>query len=263
MTGGVVISIRDNFPSVARTIDLIGKQAQFAAAVALTRTAKHAQSAWREQFRQHFDRPTPFVMKSIFVQPAKPQNLSAGCFLKTRDFGQATQAASDYLDHHFSGGARTAKQLERRMRAEHFLEPNEFLVPGIGARLDKYGNISRGQLTQMASQLRLRISGVDTAPTKSRRSRRNVARAGRMFWSFGRGSFGPGTFSTAHGGRPQNLPKGAWVEKAGKLQPVVLAVVRPLYRKRFDLVGLAGRTVKQHFKPEFDRALRAALASAR
>lgn len=94
-----------------RFIDQTGKQAQFAASVALTRTAGHLKSNLRDEFSAKFDRPTPMVMRSIFVKPARKDNLEAVVWLKTGALGGKNQRSmSQIIGQHFSAVAGKASR---------------------------------------------------------------------------------------------------------------------------------------------------------
>jgi hypothetical protein len=112
------------------------------------------------------------------------------------------------------------------------------LAPGSGAKLDQYGNMNRGQLQQILSQLR---AGFDSLSwqSQSKRSRRNVKRAGRIFWS-----------------RGGHLARGAWLAQGRTVTPLLVAVSSARYRLRIDLPDVAKRVVSRTFSLEFERFLK-------
>jgi len=172
---------------VRKILEGAEKQMKYATMVALTRTAKHTQAMTYDEFRKEFDRPTPTTMRSLFVTPAKKTNMEAKVFMKDREMGgKNIQAMADIIGHHFSGGTRNRKALENLLIRFNFMQRGEFIRPGNAAKLDQYGNISRGQIQQIISQLKIVRSGFDNSPTSSKRSRRNVAKTGKIFWSYGR-----------------------------------------------------------------------------
>ncbi len=254
-----------------RFIDQTGKQAQFATSVAITRTAGHVKSALRDEFSAKFDRPTPMVMRSIFIKPARKDDLEAVVWLKTGALGGKNQRSmSQIIGHHFYGGGRENKQIEVVLRQQGFLFPGEMIVPGAGAKLDRYGNMSRGQSTQILSQIGIRGAGYDSTPTGSRRSRRNVARAGKIFWSYGSGvtkkplvDKKTGIAYGYVGGNPNHLPKGAWVRSGRTVRPLMIAIRSASYGRRFDLNKIGNDAINRHFSIEFNKAFDSALNTAR
>lgn len=247
------------------------KQVRFATAVALTRTAKIAQQDAAREFSARFDRPTPTVMKGLWTKPATRDNLAAMVYVKDRPLGgKNPNSLAQVLAHQFSGGGRIAKQLELVLRRDGFLGGDEFVVPGAAAKLDRYGNMSRGQIVQILSQIGVRSAGYDSSPTGSKRSRRNVSRAGVIFWS--RGAQGVRTPLTDKatgiiygfkGGSASHLAKGAWMRTAQGPRPLLIAIRAPGYRKRIDLAGIVQRAVDRNWSREFDRALADAMRTAR
>lgn len=101
--------------------DLIAKQLPFAAAKALTKTAKDAQKALDRQVDKKIDRPTPFTRRSFGVSPAKKSKLLSSIFIKDIQAG--------YLKYLVDGGVRVPKGGK-----------GAFLVP-VNIRLNKFGNI--------------------------------------------------------------------------------------------------------------------------
>lgn len=258
----------------------IEKQVRFATVLATTRTAKLVQAETAEEMNRKFDRPTRITLKSMWVKPATKENMAAVVYLKDKPLGRGFDGAhnpmsmKDIIGHQFSGGNRNATNFERLMRAQRFLAAEEFFVPGGGARLNAYGNVASGQYVQIMSQLRITRSGSDSTSTNSKRSKRNVQRAGEMFWSFGAEGKTGGrplvdketgiTYGFAgRAGRANHLPKGVWVRRGASVSPVLLAIKGPRYRRLIFLDVIAKRVVDAHFKAEFDKALAFALDTKR
>lgn len=266
-----MITVKTDFSGALAKLANVEKQAKYATMVALTRTAKHAQKMAYDEFSKKFDRPTPMVMKSLYIKPATKANLEAMVYLKNRDMGgKSGTAMAELLGHHFAGGSRTRKALENLLQRANYLQSGELIVPGKAARLDRYGNMSRGQINQIVSQLKIVRSGFDNAPTSSRRSKRNVAKAGRIFWSYGAGGTKKPLVNKATGiqygytgGSGNHLPKGAWVSDGRNVHPLLIVVKSASYRRRFDFQQIGQDAVNRHFNEEFDRAYQQAMATAR
>lgn len=251
------------------------KQVRFATAVALTRTAKRAQVAVADDFKAKFDRPTRTTLKSMWVKPATKANLEAMVYVKDRPLGGKNPfSMADILKHQFTGGARIAKQMELILRRDGFLQQGEFVVPGAGAMLDNFGNINRGQIVQILSQIGVKNAGYSSTPTKSARSRRNVAKAGKIFWSTGTTGMGGAkrlidkNTGIAYGyagrvGLASHLPKGAWMRDGRSVKPLLIAIKGQRYRKRIDLDRIVRAQVDKYFTQEFDQAFAEAMRTAR
>ena len=226
--------------------DLERNQIPFATANALTQIGNRVQKGLIDEMTERFDRPTPWTKRSTFVKPATKRNLEATTGVKDRAYAGNRLSAAEILHHQFAGGGRQVKALEHWLRRAGYLGTNEYAAPGSGARLDRYGNMSRGLVQQILSQLK---AGPDPAAyaSKSARSQRNVARAGVIFWS--------------RGGR---LARGAW-QRVGKyrVKPLLIAVATPSYSKRINLPKLGEAIVRRYGQLEFDKALALALRTAR
>lgn len=228
------------------------KQVTFAASKALNATAKKVQARVVQEMGTAFDRPTPYTLRSFaLLKPATKAELTAIVGLKDRAGSKARMPPSELLAHQFSGGGRTWKVLERYLQRAGLIGAGEYVAPGAGARLDSFGNMSRGQIAQLMSQLRLGLDPHSWA-SKSARSRRNVKKAGRIFWARGNE-------------RDGHLPRGAWIDMGGSvgLRPLLLVVSRPSYRRRIDLERIAREVVGREFGPAFGAALADAIRTAR
>ena len=234
---------------VSRRLDLQSKQVRFATAVALTRTAKAVEADLAKQITTEFDRPTRYTQRAVYTDPATKTKLEATVWFKNRLISGNRRTASDILGHHFRGGTRQRKALEEWLERAGYISAGEYVAPGSGAKLDRYGNMSRGQVTQILSQLR---AGPDVTQyaTSSTRSRRSRARSGELFWS--------------RGGR---LARGAWMRpkasRSGAPIPILLVIDTPQYDKSLDLEATGVRISRARFEAEFRTALRVALATAR
>lgn len=272
-----LIRVEHELDKLTRLLDSIkDNQVPFATAKALTLTAKEAQAETYREFERKFDRPTPFTMRSLFIKPATKRDLTAEVFVKDRAIGgKNPNSIAAMLRHQFGGGPRIVKVMETALRREGLLGREEFVVPGAGAKLDRYGNVSRGQLAQILSQIGVGGSGYDNAPTQSRRSRRNVARAGKIFWSRGPGMPSAGSYRGAmkkfdlssgvyDGTSYQHLPRGAWMRAGRGVKPLLLVVGgAPNYRRRIDMERIGKEAVARHFNRIFAQTYREAVETAR
>lgn len=233
-------------PSVYSSLKNIEKQSRFGIARAITKTAKAVESELKQEMRSKTDRPTPFFLKSTFVQPATKQNLVARVGLKDRLASKNAFSAEERFGHHFTGGARRAKALELYLRRAGLLGRGEFIAPGAGARLDAFGNMSRGQVQQIISQLRIGLDPYAYA-SKSKRSRRSVRLAGRIFWARGNA-------------RDGHLKRGAYIDMGPPIgiRPLLVVLSNTNYQRRFDLPQIAATTIAK----TWDENLRSSLVDA-
>lgn len=240
-----MISVKSNVDEVLRGLDRFMDQAPFAIAVALTKTAVKLKDEIVAEQAKVFDRPTPYTQRGMFVRKATKQRLVAEVLLKDRLLSGTSRSRVETIGHQYSGGARRRKAIEYFATRAGLIGANEYLVPSTGARLDSYGNMSRGQVAQVMSQLKL---GSDPAShaTKSVRSKRNQRLAGLMFWS-----------------RGGHLQRGVWMRTSISVVPVLMAESNVKYSKRIDIQRIGDRVFAQHFKPALEQSWARALATRR
>jgi len=70
-------SVTYDFSSAYKMLDAVTKQARFACASALTRTAQDVQEAVRTEMPRNFTIRRPWVVQGIRIKPANKQNLTA------------------------------------------------------------------------------------------------------------------------------------------------------------------------------------------
>jgi len=241
------MSLRSSFPAVAAQIDELGRRGPVVAAIALTRTAKDVQDAIKAEMRSVFDRPTPYALNGTFLKSANRNSLEARVWVKDNPFGNGTPA-DRFLGPQIFGGSRGHKGMERMLQANGMMPQGWFVVPGEGAQLDGNGNVRRGQIRQVLSQLKVqRTGGHESRATGSQRSNRTIARQGVTYFVLPNGNKGllPGIYMK------RKFAQGS------AIKPVFIFVSQAQYtqRLRFHEVGQAvvDAQFARHFEAEFNR----------
>ena len=124
------------------------KQTKFAAAVALTRTAKKAKDVLQKEIGSSFDRPKPFTTKSIKFEKATKTKLQATVSIKP--------ITAQYLAHHVEKRDRLSKGFESALRTKGLLPSGMYAVPGPGIKLNQYGNAGRAVLRKIITEVSTR-----------------------------------------------------------------------------------------------------------
>lgn len=258
------LTIQTNFPHIQRVIDNIGKQARYATAGALTRTAQDVRAGLRREMQAVFDRPTAYTLRSLYLERATKANLEARVWLKD-DYG----TSAHYLMPQIEGGTRPQKRFEKRLVQLGAMRPGDRAVPGNGMPRDAYGNLSRGLIVKILSQVGSRgFHGDYSVASNSRRSK--AKRATEAYFV----STGPGgTLSYVGGepvltnGRTHNLARGVWVRRkfavGSAIRPVLLFVDRAHYKPRFKFFEVAEKIVRSRFEGHFEAEMRRALQTAK
>jgi len=129
------------------------KQVAKVAAVSVTQAAYYIQKALQAKMREVFDRPTPFVLNSVFVRQAKIQGetiVPAEVGIKGSSGGKVSPAHSLFAE--VAGGQRRNKASESLF---HQIAPDgrPQWAAGAGAELDSHGNIKGGAIKQILSAM--------------------------------------------------------------------------------------------------------------
>lgn len=229
------------------------KKLPYATATALTRTAKKVQSAFIMAMKQDFDRPTPYTLSGTFVKPATASVLTATVGWK--DFASAGVPASVFMLPQIQGGKRNLKSTEKMLNNSRTPKPLPWgtkwlpdgmvTVPGAEAKLDAYGNMSRGQLIQI-------ISALQAFPEAGYNANRNVIKARKKI---AKGTRLPDFFVGQPGGG--RLPLGVYQRmRDHTIRPILIFVKSPNYKILIPFAALAESVYTADFQEEFNRAMR-------
>lgn len=268
------------FTQIRRDVAVLGKQERFAMVVTLTHTAQDVEAAENKEIERWVKpEPTRYTRNALYMTPAKLAKPVATVGLKD---GFATRAPGtphvNFLGPNIEGGGRRVKALEKLLQLSGHMPSGWFAVPGKAARLDQYGNVSRGQITQVLSQLRLQLVAGSSrnqplrqralarggALTKEQKAinaarQRAFARAGGQFFVIKQGESKalPGVYQR------QVLGKKVFGPARRFPQAVFIFVSRATYRRRFDWEQVADRTIEERLDRNYEAARSQALATAR
>ncbi len=123
--------------------DLSEKQSLKVAMKMLNNTARSMHKAETEHLKAIFDRPVPFTLKAMAFTQATKTNMVSSVFVKE------TQAK--YLAAQVDGGTRAFKSFEERFDG---VPGVDFVMPGKGAKLNQFGNVSKAMLLKIAKAVK-------------------------------------------------------------------------------------------------------------
>lgn len=214
---------------------------------ALNDTIEDARYAEMGKIRGVFDRPRPITERSPLFRKATKETLTAEVYI--RDEGAGRRPPARYLLPQVVGGPRPATGFEVALRRRGILMPGEFIIPAIGVKRDAYGNLPRGLITRIMSQLQLFTAAGFSANETKRSRKRNPGRV-RYFVPAG---------AKAERGISR-LPRGIYERRGNKIRGVVMFVRQPVYRKRYDMgqatIAKAQRVFAPYWQREFYRELK-------
>ena len=244
--------IRADIKPVLDQLNFLRKdQIPFATAYALTKTAQAAQKDLEAEIRKVFDAPTPYTQRAIFVKPAQKHRLVAQVKLKDQSFKGIP--AVRYLIHHVKGTQRQHKGFEQQLIRNGLMPANMYAIPTKSAPLDRFGNVPRGIINRILSQLQAQrdTTANESAESKRRYMARKRKRNERYFVAY------PGRARTAH------LTPGIWERVqfgfGNSIRPVfIFTDSAPKYSKRFRFYETIERSIALNIRAKFEEGMRIA-----
>lgn len=228
----------DGLKQVQDELRFSARRMNAAVATALTRTAAKVRDDLKQSMAETLDRPTPYTVGALGMQGATASNLEAQVFLK--DGGASGRSAATYLEPQIRGGSRRQKGFERLLQGAGALPAGWKAVPAIGAKLDQYGNLDKGQLKQILTQVR---RSRDAGPQPRRRLVGQQRKAGGQIFAVQPGTKGakPGIYIREVTGR--------------NITPILVFRRDVRYQVAFPFFDLAERSVRTHLEPEVERGI--------
>ena len=214
-------------------------------AKAMTLAAYDSRDHLKAVTPRYIDRPTKWTTNAVFVQPAKPGNLTARFGFK--DTAVKGTPAAKYLQPMVAGKPRDLKRSERAMQATGVLRANEYITPADvhPLSLNAYGNLSAATYTQVLSRLGgLREQGslgnVSTSSRSQRKRRQSDYFVGEP------GGLPRGIYARV-GPRPRNggLARG--------FHTVFYITRQPRYQATFPVQQILSKKFAEKFPSIFER----------
>jgi hypothetical protein len=202
----------------------IEKNLKFATALALTRTAQKVRLAEQDEIKTQYDRPKPFTVNSIYFTPAKKDQTEIYSVVGIKDRTKGNPPVK-YLQATMFGKSRRLKGFEKKLQQSGLMPSGHRAVPGQGLRLNKFGNMTQGQIKKAAT----------------------ANEPGSKFFS-------------GRVGRKQTY--GIWQRygaRSRKIKPFIIFIKRTSYNKLYDFYKVAVDKSKAIISREFKDAARIAL----
>ena len=211
----------------------------YAAATALTRCAKHAQTtALPDAMRQAFDSPTSWTLNSLRIEPATKDKLSARVMVKNQTGGVVPESV---LFPEVEGGQRKQKRSERALGYMGVLRGGQFMVPK-AMELDAAGNVKGSDMRSLLTTLK-KVRG---GSVRAQRTGRGKKLKNDLFVGKPRGG---------------DRPEGIWRREGHSLRALFVFTSRPPdYKERLDFTGIVAHVARDRFAVEFQKAVNEQMA---
>lgn len=222
-------TVVNSLPALRKAVVKSCNDLKFACVVALTRVAGLAKSELQRRIREDFDRPTPWVINSIYTLPAKKQDDPPFSVVGIK------RDAGPYLNIHVTGGLREQKGYEKSLLAggegAAVLTANKKMtVIGRKAPRDRYGNLSRTTISKIVSD----TVGATTLGYEAKTKKKNV------LYRVGKTRRGAPMIYTAQG---------------GAIIPILVGVAKANYQKAFPFEQIVGKVYDDNFSRLIDEAM--------
>lgn len=206
----------------------------YAAATALTRCAKHAQTtALPDAMRQAFDSPTAWTLNSLRIEPATKDKLSARVMVKNQAGGVVPESV---LFPEVEGGQRKKKRSERALGYMGVLSGAQYAIPK-AMQMDAAGNVKGADVRSLLTTLKKVRAGT----AKTQRAGRGKRLKNDLFVGKPRGG---------------DRPEGIWRREGHKIRALyVFTNAAPDYQPRLDFEGVVAHVARDRFAVEFQKAV--------
>jgi hypothetical protein len=231
----------EGLKQVARSLGEAGKQARFAAAVALTRTAKDGAQVLRIELSSQLSGSSPYSLRSAYSTSARASDLSSLFGIKDKKPAGGTAPAT-LLKEHFTGGARGNKPYEKALAGLGALPSGWRAIPAEGIKKDRYGNPLRREVGEVLGALK---AGINIYKGRGKRMALT------------------GYFVVPVGAR-SHLVAGVYKRIGARvIKPMFVFVRQAGYRRAFDLARIGSDVVGKRFNGHFAEAFKMAMSTAR
>jgi len=229
MSGAFDISVRSNVKEISKSLSALAyKQITFAAAQALTALAKEVQADEIGNIATTFKKPRPFTQKSVGMQGARKDTLTATVFVKP--------VAAKYLEPYEVGGNHVLPGTSKAI-----LNPKNI-------KLDQYGQLPRKVLDRLKAR-----SDIFIGPVKTK--------SGIVNGVWQRAYFRPKGAERGRSRQGGEVRRGA--NTTGRLKLLIRFGDSLVVTKRLNYQSRAKALVDRRFNAVFGKELAKALATAR
>ena len=230
----------------AQLARLSGPQAADAYAKAINDTAFQVRRTMQAEFTAKFDRPTPYILRSVQFKGATAAALSAT--VAPTYFGGKGVDPQQVLKAQEAGGSRRDKRSEVALRRAGIL-PNGFqtVIPrsAFPGSADTYGNLKGSFITQLISYFRaFGEQGYRANATDRRRKaigKGTATVAGRRYFV---------SYGKLRGNRSSHLPPGIWAASGtggSNVRPVLMFTRAGRYRPLIAMEGIAKKADAENY----------------
>lgn len=247
-------------PDIVAETEKDRKQIVFATMTTINGAAYDGMKAVQKEIESVFDRPTRWVVGGVRYTKARKDKLSSTIDLDYWGNKQGV-AVEKILQAQVFSGARRLKRFEVALNKIKVLPDGYAVVPGARVELDAHGNMPAGLIVQVLAFFRAfgeqgyKSNMTDKTTKKLAKGSVRAKRRGLdyvLMREGNRSGFPPGIY------RRQFFGFGG-----SSLEPIMIFIPIPSYRRRLDFYGLAEQAVQESAERRWPEELARAFATAR
>lgn len=240
-----MLSITSDGVEVIKNVD---KQVQFAKVKTINELATITRRGLVAEMRRVFRNPTAWTLGGIEIKYATKQQPEGKVGLKYANVKGTP--VSKYLTPQVYGGNRPERRTETWLREAGILPRGMYVVPGKGAKKNKYGNMDAGQYTMILSLLK-------ALPDKFQNTSKNSKKRNKKLPNI----FVIKTYEAGfyHG----KLLPGVYQRTANGIKPLLIFVNNPHYKIRFKMYEKGREIINANYKEVFGKSLAYAYRTAK
>jgi len=240
----------------ARLSDMARRQIPFAASKAINDVANDVRTAVQAEMQKVFDRPTPYVIRSVQVRLSNKRELVAKVAMVIPGHAVGDNAPSSVRPQ-VGGGSRKIKGSEAHLIAAGILPPGKYLMPATGAKRDMFGNVPPSEYVRILSDLQAFQEGSFRRSAKMNKTVQSSLARQRLYYVKVANGIKIGIFKRVCS--LGNSRKWSTVRDV----PVFWFASKPSYTKRLYFHEVARAAAVAQIQRRFNAAWQYALASAR
>lgn len=246
------------YEKLQRIVAAAPRQFEVATQRAILHVAQGVRDAETQEMARAFDRPTRWTMGAMKVKAVDLLTIDVGVV----DPDGYYKRAANYLGTQVGGGARKVKAMEKALQTIGAMPKGWIAVPGAGAKIDAYGNMSVGQIRRILSWFNageMRAGSKQNMTPATRDKRRAGTRKTAGFEYFVVMPRGVKNMWAKNDSRASSLKPGIYQRfffTQGKaIKPILIFVKTARYQIRFKFEEVAQRTVEAMWDVEFHKAI--------
>jgi hypothetical protein len=249
----------EGFEELQRKLADAPRKLEIATQRALLKTAHGIREAETAEMQRVFKNPTRWTLGAMKVKATNKMTVEVGII----DPDGYYKRAASYLGTQVGGGQRRVKAMEKSLQSRGLMPSGWMAVPGQGAKMDAFGNMSVGQIRQILSWFDAAENWAGSTQNMGAAGRAKRMKGTRSTAGFEYFAVAPGArraYKSANGkGGSHSMQPGIYsrtfLGHGSAIKPVLIFVKSARYQIRFNFESVAKATADAMMNAEFNKAV--------